>query len=158
MSNIAIRKWHGYLGLLIAPSVLFFALTGALQLFSLHESHGDYHPPALLEKLAAVHKDQVFQAEDHHPPDAAEGPPGKPDSEGAPERGPVSRGAPGEDRERQSIATLLLKCFFLLVALGLASSSVLGVWMGLSQPRSRKTAWMLIIVGTLIPVALLLSL
>ena len=51
----AIRRWHSYLGILIAPSVLFFALTGALQLFSLHESHGDYRAPAIIVQLASLH-------------------------------------------------------------------------------------------------------
>ena len=30
------RQWHLYLGTFFAPSILFFALTGALQLFGLH--------------------------------------------------------------------------------------------------------------------------
>ena len=33
------REWHLYLRTLFAPSILFFALTGALQLFGLHEGH-----------------------------------------------------------------------------------------------------------------------
>ena len=44
----------------IAPSVLFFAFTGSLQLFSLHEAHGSYQPPALIAALGTVHKDQRF--------------------------------------------------------------------------------------------------
>jgi len=61
----SIRIWHMYIGILIAPSVLFFALTGALQIFSLHEAHGSYEPPALLEKLSRLHKDQVFAQKEH---------------------------------------------------------------------------------------------
>ena len=57
---LTIRTWHTYLGILIAPSVLFFALTGALQLFSLHEVHGSYTPLPVIEKLSKVHKDQAF--------------------------------------------------------------------------------------------------
>src|SRR5580698_2249190 len=67
-----LRKWHAYIGLLIAPSVLFFALTGALQIFNLHEAHGTYTPALLIEKLSAVHKDQVFEAShDHSAPNDA---------------------------------------------------------------------------------------
>jgi hypothetical protein len=62
-----IRRWHAWLGLFIAPSVIFFSLTGAVQLFSLHEAHGDYQPPALIEKLSSLHKDQEF-ALGHHGP------------------------------------------------------------------------------------------
>jgi uncharacterized iron-regulated membrane protein len=54
------RIWHTYIGLLIAPSVLFFAFTGALQLFSLHEAHGNYEPLPVIEKPAMLHRDQVF--------------------------------------------------------------------------------------------------
>ncbi len=61
----SIRIWHMYIGILIAPSVLFFALTGALQIFSLHEAHGSYVPPPLLEKLRRMHKDQVFARKEH---------------------------------------------------------------------------------------------
>jgi len=60
MITVRLRQWHSYIGLFIAPSVIFFSLTGALQLFSLHEAHGTYQPPAILEKLASVHKDQVL--------------------------------------------------------------------------------------------------
>ncbi len=31
------RQWHLYLGTLFAPSILFFAFTGALQLLGPHE-------------------------------------------------------------------------------------------------------------------------
>ncbi len=68
MKLTTIRQWHSYLGLFIAPSVLFFALTGATQLFGLHESHGDYRPPAIVEKLSSVHKDQVFELGHHTSP------------------------------------------------------------------------------------------
>jgi hypothetical protein len=53
------RQWHLYLGTLFAPSIIFFAFTGSLQLFSLHESHpGDaYQAPAWVQKLGSIHKD-----------------------------------------------------------------------------------------------------
>ncbi len=43
-----IRQLHLYLGTFFAPSIIFFALTGAIQLFGLHEGHpGEaYQPPA----------------------------------------------------------------------------------------------------------------
>ena len=51
----SIRLWHSYIGILIAPSVIFFALTGALQIFSLHESHGSYTPPVLIVVPSPAH-------------------------------------------------------------------------------------------------------
>jgi hypothetical protein len=149
MNAITIRRWHSYIGLFIAPSVLFFALTGALQLYSLHEAHGHYQPLALVEKLSSVHKDQVFAFGDHHADTARESDAGKKDVE------KVSP-ADAEENDESRLPTLLLKAFFLVVAIGVILSAALGLWIGLTQTRSKKTAWLLVVAGTLIPVGLLL--
>jgi hypothetical protein len=130
-----IRRWHSYIGLFIAPSVLFFALTGAAQLFSLHEAHGNYEPPAIVEKLSSVHKDQVFEFGDHH---------------GQPHAGTDEHG------DKSELPSFLLKLFFLVVALCLAVSTALGLWMGFTQMRRKTLAWLLVATGTMIPVGLLL--
>jgi hypothetical protein len=129
--TLRLRKWHAYIGLFIAPSVLFFALTGALQIFNLHEAHGTYKPAQLIEKLSAVHKDQVFAEPNDHP---------------APNDGPAP-----EDRS-VPMPTLVLKWYFLFVALGLAISTLIGVWMGTTQLRGKMLAWTLLIAGTLLPI------
>lgn len=139
----AIRVWHTYLGMLIAPSVLFFALTGALQIFSLHEAHGAYQPLPLVEKLGQLHKDQVFARKERHehepkPASAQEGPPPPPD----------------DDDDHVALGTLVLKWFFLLVAAGLTSSTVLGLWIGLTHLRHKRVALGLLAVGIVLPVAL----
>jgi hypothetical protein len=147
MISSTLRQWHAYVGLFIAPSVLFFSLTGAIQIFNLHEAHGSYRPAVLLEKLSAVHKDQVFEEPhdrsepDHDAPHAATGAPGD---------------QPAEDEdEKQSASTLALKWFFLAVSLGLAASTLMGIWMGATQIRRKGPAWTLLIVGTLVPIGLL---
>jgi hypothetical protein len=141
----SIRTWHTYLGILIAPSVLFFALTGALQLFSLHESHGTYNPPPLLEKLSSVHKDQVFAQKDHDDHDHPE--PGAGNDE--------HHHAPTDDHDAApSLGTSLLKWYFLVVSLALTASTLLGLWMGLTQIRRKRTGWWLLLVGTVAPVVL----
>ncbi len=145
---LTIRRWHSYLGFFIAPSVLFFTLTGALQLFGLHEAHGSYTPPVLVEKLSSVHKDQEFAFGDHHEPASstagADSPPAA---------------ATGHDatkpEEKTEIPTLLLKWFFLLVSLGLVVSTAFGLWMGLNQPNRRKAGWLLLAAGTVVPLVLL---
>ena len=141
---LLLRQIHLYLGVLVAPSVLFFASTGALQLFSLHEAHGGYQPPALIESLAKVHKDQVFAVK--HKPDG--------DVEAAPQR---HRRSPekghADDTPRKT--TLALKFFFLFVSASLIVTTLLGLWMALVQSRSKAVAWGLLIVGAAIPVALL---
>ena len=90
-----LRTLHTYVGMFIAPSVLFFACTGIIQIFSLHEAHGGYTPPAIVVKLSSVHKDQVFRvphkgggggasAGKSHKPKSAEAPkPGADDSKPA---------------------------------------------------------------------------
>jgi hypothetical protein len=142
----SIRTWHTYIGILIAPSVIFFALTGALQIFSLHESHGSYQPPALIEKLSALHKDQVFAVKPHDeakPGDAAENnaPPAV---------------ATEEHEEGPTLGTTLLKWFFLLVALTLTTSTVLGLWIGLTHFQHKRTGWCLLAAGIVLPIALFL--
>jgi hypothetical protein len=139
----SIRTWHAYLGILIAPSVLFFALTGALQIFSLHEAHDSYVPPQLLEKLSSVHKDQVFALkahddEHHHDEHAA-------DEHGA---------TPPEPEEEPALATTLLKYFFLVVASALCVSTLLGLWLGLTHVRHKRLGWWLLAVGIILPVSL----
>jgi len=137
----SIRLWHNYIGILIAPSVIFFALTGALQIFSLHESHGTYTPPALIEKLSSLHKDQVFEQKHHDEPEA----------EPRDDRQPPS---PEEHDAGPTLGTTLLKWFFLFVALALATSTALGLWIGLTHIQRRRTGLWLLLAGIVLPIAL----
>ena len=71
----ALRLTHLYLGLFIAPAVLFFAFTGALQTFSLHETTpGSSYKPAKWEvMLGNLHKKQTISLPPKRPapaPDA----------------------------------------------------------------------------------------
>ena len=54
-----LRTLHLYLGCLFAPILIFFAVTGAWQLFNWHESTKDrtYIAPPALAALSFVHKD-----------------------------------------------------------------------------------------------------
>jgi len=146
MGTLFIRQWHSYIGALIAPSVIFFALTGSLQLFSLHEAHGSYHPPPLIEELSSVHKDQIFRPGHHHGPPGAEQ-----------HAGPGMPLHAGDKDDEPALHTFLLKCFFLIVALGLATSSLLGIWINLTRARGRLVNVSLLAAGTVIPLILLLK-
>jgi hypothetical protein len=137
--------------LLIAPSVLFFALTGAVQIFNLHEKHGNYQPPAILEKLSSVHKDQVFAVGDHHGAPAPEVLGDKPPSADA-----ASQPGTEDEDDKLGLSTLILKIFFLVVACLLALSTAFGLWMGLTQTRHKRLAWILVITGAVVPLGLLL--
>jgi hypothetical protein len=137
----SIRLWHSYIGIFIAPSVIFFALTGALQIFSLHESHGSYTPPVIIEKLSSMHKDQVFEQK-HHDDDEAQS---KDDRQPPP---------PQEHEAGPTLGTMLLKWFFLFVALALTASTVLGLWIGLTRFQRKRTGWWLLLAGILLPIGL----
>ncbi len=52
-----LRRLHLYLGCLFAPALLFFAISGAWQLYRFHDSKkdGSYTAPRAVEALSAVH-------------------------------------------------------------------------------------------------------
>src|SRR5450756_799985 len=54
----AIRSMHHFVGVFFAPTILFFAVTGGLQMFGLHETSrgSSYVPPAILVHLSQLHK------------------------------------------------------------------------------------------------------
>ena len=140
-----VRQLHLYVGVLIAPSVLFFALTGALQLFTLHEAHKDsgYTPAVVIEKLSEVHIHQRFA----EPPKKKRPAP----SQAAPAvKAVVAAKPPAEEEGAPPI-----KWVFLAVALGLVVSTCLGLWMGLTQSRNRRLALALLVIGAIVPVLLL---
>lgn len=53
-----IFRLHRYLSVLVAPAMLFFAVSGAWQAFRLQENRkdGSYHAPAALQTLSRLHK------------------------------------------------------------------------------------------------------
>lgn len=78
----AARTAHLYFGVFIAPALLFFAVSGALQTFDLHESArdgGSYKPAHWILVLAQLHKHQSAQLPPPRKPQAA----AKADGEGA---------------------------------------------------------------------------
>src|ERR1700722_16711603 len=108
---MTVRQWHPYVGAFVAPSVLFFAFTGSLQLFSLHEAHGAYTPPAIVEALSRVHKDQVLHAKPKPGPKGADADEGL----GHHHHAAPSKAAP----ETPPWPVMALKWLFLTVAIGL---------------------------------------
>ena len=144
-----LRDLHLYLAVFFAPSILFFALTGALQLFGLHESDGaDYRPPSAIEKLSQVHIHQRYMLKPSRPRPATAA---KPTEGAAP--APAPQSAPPKAEEKAP-STLAIQVFFLGTALGLALASLLGLWIGLTQGRLRKVAAVLAALGTALPILL----
>ncbi len=146
-----LRTWHTYIGMVIAPTTIFMAATGLLQLYHLHEAHAGYTPPPLIEKLGKVHKDQVFAAGGHKP-HSHEAHAGAAD--GDHDQGHAS-GPSDHDEPADKPATVLLKAFFAVVAVGLILSTSIGVWMALLQGGVRRGAYLgLLLLGIVAPVAL----
>jgi hypothetical protein len=146
-----VREAHLYMGVLFAPTIIFFALTGALQLFGLHEDSrdGSYTPVPVIERLGQVHIHQRF-ADKPGRPDAPRPPQA---AAPAPEAAPA---APDEPRAAPPKQHPGAKWFFLATALGLTVTALLGVWMGLTHLRQRNLAWGLLGLGILAPVLLLI--
>lgn len=138
-----IRRIHGWLGLFIAPSVLFFAVTGAYQLYGLHESQPGYQPAPLVEKLGRVHMKQTFELKPKRAP------------------APIQAGGPAQPKpatkpaDDPKLSVAILKALFLVVAIALAAATILGVWMALTYGRDKRMGWILLAAGAVAPVLLI---
>ena len=135
-----VQQLHLWLGTLFAPLILFFALTGALQTFNLHEKPGT---PGWVARLAQVHKNQNLAAGEHHEESH--------DAEDAPA---PKRPRPAAERPNGP-SPLPLKIFVALMSLGLTVTTGLGIWMAFKYSKNKAVVWGLLIVGTVLPIALL---
>lgn len=140
----AIRQVHVYLSVFVAPSLIFFALTGALQTFRIPDQKT---APVVVQKLARLHKDDVFAVKPPRP--AKPGRPAKADgSDHAAARAPDAKPAPKP-------ATEALKWFFAAVSVVIALTTGLGLWMALAYHRRRRLMWTLALAGVVVPVSLI---
>jgi hypothetical protein len=155
-----LRLIHLYMGVFIAPALLFFAFTGALQTFSLHETTrgSSYKPPAWAVMLAQIHKKQtpVVPVRKVPPPDKAADKTAA--EKAAPEiqqfpKAPAPPSAPTEAPKATHNA-LPLKCFFLLVSVGLFVSALSGLYMSYKYIRNRKLITTILLAGIIVPVLL----
>lgn len=148
------RTIHLYLGVFTAPMLLFFAITGGLQAFSLHETTrgSSYVPPAWLAGAAQFHKKQttVLPPRRRPPPEVAAGVPSAQASAGTEARVPADVGAPAKKN------LLPMKAFFALVALGLFVSVLSGLYMAWRYSRKPALFGGLLGAGIVVPLLLLL--
>jgi len=134
-----VRQFHLWLGTFFAPAILFFAFTGALQTFSLHEGRPgeSYQPPQWIVKLAQIHKKQNMATRPPSPP-----------------RLPRKDEAPAKPRQ-DSASTRILKWFVFLMSLGLIATTGLGIYMAFQFTRDARVIWGLLAAGTILPTAIL---
>jgi hypothetical protein len=137
-----VRRLHLYFGVFFAPSILFFAFTGALQTFGLHEGgKGEsYTPPAWIVQLARVHKDQRLENHPRKPPSRVSSPT------------PQTHEHPDEDSRIP-----WLKWFVLTMATGLITTTLMGIYMAFAYHRNRTLLWGLLLTGALLPALLLFA-
>jgi hypothetical protein len=156
-----LRLIHLYTGVFIAPALLFFAFTGALQTFSLHETTRgtSYKPPAWVVMLGQIHKKQTPVVPGTKLPSrnkpADKAVPEKPSSPPAAESLPVPNTArKSSDAIPKPHNSLPLKCFFLLVSIGLFASTLSGFYMSCKYVRNRLLIMAILLTGIIVPVLL----
>lgn len=156
---LKLRKFHRYLGVFFTPAILFFAFSGALQTFGLHESAYRSEPPpvAWIATIASVHKDQHLPQEGKAPTiePAASAP-----NAGLPVKPPEAAPAAAQSKvtaaeQKKNKSTLPLKLFVLTLAIGLCVSALVGVTIAFTNARNRKLAAIMLVLGTLLPAVLL---
>lgn len=148
-----VRLIHLYVGVFIAPAIVFFAFTGAIQTLSLHVSAkgGTYKPASWIIVLAQLHKRQTTEL----PPNklqtpASSSPTVKPDA-----LKKISSSETGLERTTHN--SLPLKIFFLIVSAGLFASTSTGLYMSYKYSRNKVLLAILFIAGIVVPISLTLA-
>jgi hypothetical protein len=162
-----IRTIHLYLGVFTAPMLLFFAITGGLQTFSLHETTrgSSYAPPAWLASMAQLHKKQTTVMPVRRARPAEPGAPATGSAAGMPSQATTAAAAwvvspatqPADNAGARPKKNLLpMKIFFGLVALGLLISTLTGLYMAWRYSRRPRLFGTILGAGMIVPLLLLL--
>lgn len=132
-----LRLVHVYVSLFVAPSLIFFSATGALQTFRLPDKPA---APVLVQKLARLHKDDVFAVKPPRPkPPAGE-----------------RRREARPPREAPRASTEVLKWFFTAVSIGILATTAFGIWVAFTSLRRKALMWATLLAGTAAPVLILI--
>jgi hypothetical protein len=150
-----IRLTHHYIGVFFAPTILFFAITGSLQMFGLHEtSRGSFYvPPAILVHLSQLHKKGTLYLPPRKPV-----PPAGAQSDGpkavAPKADAPKSPAPASPSPAPN--PLPMKIFFGATALALLLSTFTGLFMSWKYGRRKAVVAGVFLAGIVCPLLLLL--
>jgi hypothetical protein len=147
----AVRQIHNVTGLFFAPTILFFAVTGGLQMFGLHETSrgSSYVPPAILVHLSQMHKKGTLYLPARKAPQAAQ-----PKPDGAKQEAPKAEG-PKPPQSPPPPNPLPIKIFFAATALALVISTCTGIVMGWKYARRKSSVLLILAAGIAVPVVLL---
>jgi len=151
------RLTHLYFGVFIAPALIFFAFTGALQTFSLHETTrgSNYKPPAWAATLAQIHKKQTTVVPVRKlPPPEREKPTDKAASAPAQPGAAIPAPSPAATPAPRAPNAMPLKIFFLVVSVGLFVSTLSGLYMSYKYIHNKALITITLIAGTVLPIIL----
>jgi hypothetical protein len=128
-----VRLAHFYLGVFFAPLIIFFAFTGILQVFKLHESgrQDDW-----MAWFGQFHKEQAWI-----PPKA----------KAAPAKGAPPKAAPAKG----SVWTQPMKWLVALMGAALMATTLLGLYIAFKYPGRRRGFFIALAAGILLPLALM---
>src|SRR3982751_2683280 len=143
----SIRRIHACLGVLFAPSIILFSISGFAQLNGCHEGSS---PNSLVVRLAQIHIHQTVSLPKPRAPrpEAAATAP-KPDGDHERDQAVQKKGDDGESFRP-------IKLFFILMSLALLTSSILGIWIAFTSKRDQKLNIGLFVAGIVLPAVFLL--
>jgi hypothetical protein len=136
-----LRQYHLYIGIFLAPAIIFFSLSGALQTFRLQEEKGyGGTPPEWIVWMASVHKDDALPRPKLASPEGEHGAakPAKPRPAGPPRPSPMP-----------------FKIFAVVMAIGLILSASLGILIALNNRATRRVSTVMLLAGVVVPILLL---
>jgi hypothetical protein len=149
-----IRLTHHYIGVFFAPTILFFAITGSLQMFGLHETSrgSSYVPPAILVHLSQLHKKGTLYLP---PRKAAPSAPAKdagPNADASKLDASKSQAPPPASPFPSQLHT---KIFFATAALALVISTCTGLFMSWKYAQRKAVVVGMLLAGITCPLLLL---
>jgi len=136
MSLVQLRLIHWYAGVFFAPTIIFFAFSGVLQVFKLHEAYRDV-PGAQGDWIAwmsQVHKESALI-----PPKAA------------PAKAPPREGASPPRPEKPHP----FRWFAALMGVSLIGAALAGLWIAYNYPKRRRSFYATLVSGIVIPIVIL---
>ena len=139
-----VRLVHFYLGVFFAPLIIFFAFSGSLQVFKLHETYKDIPGSQgdWIAWFAQMHKEQAWT-----PPPVAR--PRKAVPEPAKDAAPSA--APSREPARSAVP---MKWFVVSMGVALMVTTLLGLYIAFNYPRRRKGFFFALALGVLLPIVL----
>lgn len=135
----SLRRWHLYVGVFLAPSILFFAFTGLIQVIGWQDQRNP-PPPAWVSWSAGIHKHQAAPKPRKAQPRPASAPAASPPR--------------GDDHYDEPFVPL--KIFALLTAIGLFVTTSIGLTVALGMRATRRTAGAMLAAGVVVPLVLML--